>query len=194
MTSSKRFVVGIDDSDHARRALHWAIDEADASGAELDVVHAWELPFTVVPLPINPAYAHEVDVLGRAAAAMVEREVRAAVGGRYGAVRIEKIVVHGSAASALIETANGADLLIIGSGGHSGSVGWMLGSVSSVCVHRALCPVAVVRGDGDPYDDPSLSGHVVVGVDGSECSNDALIWAFERAVRRGGHQNANAAW
>src|SRR5690606_10977254 len=39
-----RVVVGVDDSDHARRALRWAIGEARARGSALRVVHAWMPP------------------------------------------------------------------------------------------------------------------------------------------------------
>ena len=56
MTSAKRFVVGFDGSDDSRRALRWAVAEAAMWEAELDVVHAWHLPFAIVPPPINLAY------------------------------------------------------------------------------------------------------------------------------------------
>jgi nucleotide-binding universal stress UspA family protein len=189
-SSTPRFVAGVDDSDGSRRALRWAIDAARAAHGDLDVVHAWDLPVTVVPLPSSPAYARHVDVVGRAAAAIVDTEVAAAIGGRPDAVRIAKIVVRGSPAGALIETAKGADLLVVGSRGHGGFVGLLLGSVSSQCVHHAPCPVAVIRGDIEP----ASSDRVVVGADGSDCSYAALVWALEWASRRGSALTVLAAW
>jgi nucleotide-binding universal stress UspA family protein len=189
-SSRRRFVVGVDGSDDARRALRWAIDEAEAADADLDVVHAWDLPVSIVPLPINPAYARHVDVLKRAASAIVDTDLAAVVAGRPDAVHIEKIVVRGSPAGALIETAKGADLLVVGSRGHGGFIGLLLGSVSSQCVHHAPCPVAVIRGDVEP----SFSDRAVVGTDGSDCSYAALIWALERASRRGSALTVLAAW
>jgi nucleotide-binding universal stress UspA family protein len=47
----------------------------------------------------------------------------------------------------LLQAARGADLLVVGSRGHGGFVGSLLGSVSQYCVHHATtCPVVVIRG------------------------------------------------
>ena len=59
--------------------------------------------------------------------------------------------VDGPAGLALVDASRGADLLVIGSHGHSEVVSLLLGSVSKHCVSHAHCPVVVIR-DGDYLD------------------------------------------
>jgi nucleotide-binding universal stress UspA family protein len=46
----------------------------------------------------------------------------------------------------LVQAAEDAEMLVVGSRGHGGFVGLFLGSVSQQCVTHARCPVLVVRG------------------------------------------------
>jgi nucleotide-binding universal stress UspA family protein len=62
-----------------------------------------------------------------------------------GALEIDQVVAHGHAAGVLIERSREADLLVVGTRGHGGFTGMLLGSVSAHCVHHAHCPVVVVR-------------------------------------------------
>jgi nucleotide-binding universal stress UspA family protein len=54
-------------------------------------------------------------------------------------------VVQGHPAQVLLDASAGAELLVIGSRGHGGFVGAMLGSVGQHCVHHATCPVVIIR-------------------------------------------------
>ena len=63
-------------------------------------------------------------------------------------VVIRSSVVGGHPAEVLVRAARGADMLVVGSQGHGGFTGALLGSVSQYCVHHALCPVLVIRGTG----------------------------------------------
>ena len=45
----------------------------------------------------------------------------------------------------LLERSRGAQLVVVGSRGHGELAGMVLGSVSNALVHKADCPVAVVR-------------------------------------------------
>ena len=62
-----------------------------------------------------------------------------------GDVTIEQRLVEGPAASALIEAAKEAELLVVGSRGHGGFTELLLGSVSQQVANHAPCPVVIVR-------------------------------------------------
>ncbi len=64
-------------------------------------------------------------------------------------VKVSSTVREGNAAQVLLEAADGADLLVVGSRGHGGFAEALLGSVSQHCVHHAPCPVVIVRGAQD---------------------------------------------
>jgi nucleotide-binding universal stress UspA family protein len=55
-------------------------------------------------------------------------------------------VVEGRAGPVLADAADGADLLVVGSVGHGGLAGALLGSVGQYCAHNAACPVVIMRG------------------------------------------------
>jgi nucleotide-binding universal stress UspA family protein len=191
MTAARRIVVGLDGSGESRSALRWAVAEAEMWDAELDVVHAWDLPFAIIPPPINLAYQADVEALERAAGALLDVEVEAVrVHAGPTPRQIEKIVVRDTASRALLETAKGADLLVVGSRGRGGFGGLLLGSVSNQCVHHAPCPVTVVR----ETLDSSRRARLVVGVDGSACGHEALMWAIAEAAARQQPLIAVAAW
>ena len=60
-------------------------------------------------------------------------------------VAVTTLVAEGTAAQALLEAAETADLLVVGSRGHGGFKGLLVGSVSQQCVSHASVPVVVVH-------------------------------------------------
>src|SRR5665213_2793304 len=82
--------------------------------------------------------------LHRAAQDLLERAL-ADVKDEADGVEIDRQVVQGAAAEVLVSAATPRDLLVVGSRGHGGFAGLMLGSVSQQCVHHASCPVVIVH-------------------------------------------------
>jgi nucleotide-binding universal stress UspA family protein len=144
-----RIVVGVDGSEAAREAVRFAAAEARLRGATLVAVHAWRIPVSVaMPEPAVAGYpiVHE-PALEEIRAGLQEHGERAldeALAGIEG-VPVERLVVEGAPAAALLEAAEDADLLVVGSRGLGGFRGLLLGSVSQQCASHASCPVAVVR-------------------------------------------------
>jgi nucleotide-binding universal stress UspA family protein len=141
-----RVVVGIDGSPQCKQALRWATQLATASGAELEVVMAWDYPtsygWTAVPANWNP----EGDT---------EKIVNETIDEVFGANRPANIriaVCRGGAAETLLQAAKGSAMVVLGSRGHGGFSGLLLGSVSASVAEHATCPVLVVHGDAGPLE------------------------------------------
>jgi len=139
-----KIVVGVDASDHARRALDWAAAEASLRSATLVVVHAWHVPVTAYPTFTMPLI--DSDALQHVAEDTL-RSVTEAFAARESGVVLEQRVVEGPAAQALLHEAEDAAMLVVGSRGHGGFAGLLLGSVSQQVVHHARCPVVIVPHD-----------------------------------------------
>ena len=104
--------------------------------------------------------------------------------------RFEATTSYGPAAVQLPTEAVGSDALVVGSHGPAAFDGWRLGSVSHAVVRRAPCPVVVVP-DLEPRP---LHDRVVVGIDGSAASIEALVWACDEADDRGAEIIIVHAW
>jgi len=146
-------VVGVDGSDGAKEALRWALAEARLRKAPLRIVHAWTYAYMGVAVGgfgymggFGPNSVIEVENtdLQRAAEELVDHLI-GAVAGDVKDVEIERQVIDGSAAEVLVGAVDAGDLLVVGSRGHGGFSGLLLGSVSQQCVHHAPCPVVVVH-------------------------------------------------
>jgi nucleotide-binding universal stress UspA family protein len=136
-----RVVVGVDGSDGSKLALDEAVRQAVLTGAALEAVTAWAWPgSTGWTLPLPDDYDPEAD-----ATAMLE-ELLAPVRVAHPELAIVTVVAEGSPAALLVKASGGADLLVVGSRGHGGFSGMLLGSVSEHCTRSAGCPVMVVRG------------------------------------------------
>ena len=143
---SGRIVVGVDGSKSSVDALLWAANQARLTGASLEVVTTWESPPNLGwPAP-SPDKFHPESDARQMLSGIITRELGGTV-----EIDVSQLVIEGRPAPALLEQAQGADLLVVGSRGRGTLVGTLLGSVSEHCVTHGSCPVLVVhhRTDSD---------------------------------------------
>lgn len=139
-----RVVVGVDGSDQSKQALRWAARIAQATGARIDAVAAWQFPvgygWGAVPYDWSPGLD-------------MEKVLTETVDAVFGDRRPEdlRLAVHeGNPAKVLLEESQGALMVVVGSRGHGGFAGLLLGSVSASVAEHAPCPVLVIHGDSEP--------------------------------------------
>jgi nucleotide-binding universal stress UspA family protein len=143
MSTWKTIVVGVDGSRGSRSALKWAAAEAADHRADLVVLKVWErtllpplgggsVPSGAVRDPSDEAADDLVEV--------IKEEL-----GENPPVLAQPRVKEGNAAEILIAESTAADLLVVGTRGHGGFAGLVLGSVSQHVAAYAQCPVTVVR-------------------------------------------------
>ncbi|RDI34341.1 universal stress protein [Lentzea flaviverrucosa] len=139
---SRPVVVGFDGSPASLAALKWAVEDARRRGCSVDVISAWHVDYGVMigPVPAEILLALSPQAMKETA----QKALDAAVQGIEG-VEIRPILVEGDPRAALTKASEDAELLVVGSRGHSTVVEVVLGSVSSYCVHHASCPVVVIR-------------------------------------------------
>jgi nucleotide-binding universal stress UspA family protein len=140
MTSKHLIVVGVDGSEGGRRALEWAIREADAQGSAVEAVTAWSWD----GMEFGPVTATNPDEAREGAARLLDDEIRALVARHGSHIPVAAEVVEASPADALVAAGRSADLLVLGSHGHSRIRHTVLGSVSEACIRKATCPVVVI--------------------------------------------------
>lgn len=141
-------VVGVDGSEPSVSALRWGHFMARSSDSRLVVVTAYALPTAMygadwVTMPDWDPQQVAQEALDEALAKVIED--------RSG---VDTVVREGSAANVILDEGQDAYMIVVGSRGHGGFKGLLLGSVSSAVAEHATCPVLVVHGETSPP--PSL--------------------------------------
>lgn len=174
--TTRKIVVGVDASPSSVHALRWACHHHQ-DGDEIVAVLAWDYPtFSMLPPPPGAAGRP-----GGSPSDVANETLRRAVADAttdYN-VLVTKVTIHGTATHSVIEAAEDADLIILGTRG-SGITKVLLGSVSRSILHQAKIPVVIVP-DGAPLD---YRAEIAVAVDGSDNSMAALRWARALEVER----------
>lgn len=176
---SKHIVVGFDGSESSRSAVLWAAAEADVRGVDLRIVSCYELPIggeasigwsatAVCAVLLEDAERRVVDICATLATA-------------YPELKISSEVSAGPADVMLVDRVGIDDLVVVGASRHEGNAAFWLGTTARYAVRHSKAPVVIVRGvaSGVP---PT---RVVVGIDGSPESLEALQWAGDEADRHG---------
>lgn len=146
MNTNYRVVVGVDGSEGARRALRWAVREAAARAGGVQAVISWQWDGFDLP----PHAATHPDQERDRAQRILTQEIEGLAAFEREGMTIATEVVEGRPADVLTAAARDADLLVLGSHGHSRVRHTVLGSVSEECIRQATCPVVVL-----PVEHPS---------------------------------------
>jgi len=135
-----KVVVGVDGSAASLAALREALEEARLRHASLRVVMAWQLTWSEIaietPVVVQKIVEHNTRILEQALTSIDHGQ---AVG-----VDVSSDLINGHPATALLDAAADATLLVIGTRGTSGISGTIMGSVAHAVIHRTRCPVLVV--------------------------------------------------
>ncbi|WP_405653295.1 universal stress protein [Streptomyces sp. NBC_00019] len=178
-------VTGLDGSDESRAAAEWAAREAELRGLPLKLLHVGEpVPELLAQAPLLGAetlqYWSET----------VPRDAAEGLRLRHPGLEIVEEQRRGGPVEILLEEAEDAELLALGSRGLSGIGGFLVGSVGLAVVAHAERPVVLVRADEHPTEDavmPSDAARhrpVVLGLDVAGPDDSLIEFAFDAAVRR----------
>ncbi len=194
-------LVGVDGSAGSQRALAWAAEDAAARGAIVEAVTVCrgggdDMEERYVPYitshPMNRPLHPKVEEARRRLAAMVSQAA-----GMHPGVEMTRQVLQGDdPGEVLCRRAERADVLVVGSRGRGAVSSRLLGSVSVRCAHHSPCTAVIVPegGSDTPRRAPDRAGRIIVGVDMSEGSRDALGWAIGEAAARGDVVRAVTVW
>ena len=174
---TKQINVGFNGTASSSEAVSWAVAEASARGARLRLISSYSIPVvpsSILGWPSSENHASAVqDTEGRL------MHLRAEIAESHPDLEITTVASSDSAASALVRDVVADDLVVVGTSTHHSGV-W-LGRTARHVVQHSPCPVVVVAGPGSW----GRTERIVVGVDGSPASGQALQWAGDEADRYG---------
>ncbi|GHF34612.1 universal stress protein [Streptomyces morookaense] len=180
-----RVLVGYDGSEHSLRALDRAADEAARRGTGLEVLCGWPWGRNLVPESVMRCGDGQV-LHEQAGLAMKRAVIR--VHRRAPGLSVTPTLTVEAPARALVRSGHSACLTVLGSRGHGGFAGLLLGSVTLRVAAHTTSPLLVVRDDVR-----GTRRSVLVGVE-SDADTDALRFGFEEAVRLGADLRVLHAW
>jgi nucleotide-binding universal stress UspA family protein len=139
-------VVGVDGTSAGVAALRWAVGQARRTDGRVLAIAVSEPPPLTAGGPEIASSAIALNMSNEQMTVAADRWMTEAIAalpldaGRA----VERQVVSGDAANVLLETARGADLLVLGNHGRGALAGALAGSVAQRCAHHATCPLVLV--------------------------------------------------
>jgi len=133
-------VVGVDGSAASRAAIEYAFAAADARKAPLIAVHCWTDPSIDGPVPAYSAGVVTVEQVQEEERALLDSELAEWID-RYPDVRVQQAVIHDHPTAGLMDYAPFAQLIVVGSRGHGGVAGMLLGEQGVILLLAA--PVGI---------------------------------------------------
>ena len=140
--SKPPIVVGIDGSTSSLAALRWALREGLQSDTPVHVVHCWQ-PQNLTEYALVAPHS-----FARASVCMLDNEIAAALKEMEVKPEVQPISLHGRPATALLNVADGAAMLVLGSHARTDLQDIVFGHVIRNCEKHAACPVVVVNAEG----------------------------------------------
>jgi len=144
MESGKKILVPVDFSVGSERAVEKAAELARVMDASVELMHVYQLPVFALPdssVTVSPTYI--ADLTDRAQRALEKhRELLAADG-----IEASTKLMEGMPAQAIVDHANeiSAEMIVMGTHGHSGFKRFLLGSTAERVVRMATVPVLSVH-------------------------------------------------
>ncbi|RJK97620.1 universal stress protein [Vallicoccus soli] len=174
----QRVTVGVDGGGTGAHALDWAVQEASRRRVPLRLVNVADLAAHEAALaPVPGAFYGLLLEQGRKALEQAQAHVAAVAPD----LRVEVVERRGGRVPELVEESGRSAVLVLGA--HESLVGARgVGSLVTHLAARSRCPLVVVR---SPLPAGTGPQRVVVGVDGSACSLDAVPFAAEQASAAG---------
>ncbi len=136
-----RVVVGVDGSEESKQALRWGARIAAAENARLEAITVWQFPATFIQAYV-PVSVDQTQDMEKALTDIVDE-----VFGPDRPADMHLAVLEGGTAHVLLRESADAVMLVVGSRGHGGFAGLLLGSVSHNLAAHSSCPVLIVHAE-----------------------------------------------
>ena len=173
----RHLIVGYDGSRVATAAADWAADEAVRRQASLTIVGCFTVPvmtdYGIASPVVSP---RELESIRHGVQQRLDDVANELAATRPG-LSVNACAIQGRARHELVEQAEHADLLVIGSSGTGDSPMYLFGSVAHALIRNSPCPVVLVPGTRPLPDRPNI----VVAIDGTPRCQAAIDWATDEA-------------
>lgn len=172
---NEQITVGYDGTDSSAEAVMWAANEAGVRDARLRIVSCYEIPYAgeaIGAWMATEAVASLLEATDKSA-----NSIRDVVAAAQPGLEISVEISAGPASIVLLNGVGSKDLVVVGASSQGGLAAFWLGSTPRHVVRHSPCPVVVVRGAASR----GRPDRIVVGVDGSATSGQAVRWAADEA-------------